>query len=145
MRLTVLVLAASGCATSAVDTAVEDPPFCESLADAGKTVSEDGSDASEGSGTLELRVITDQSDDIFDPLYVAYRAYALEPSETGGVQTTGTTSGDGLVERKLGAGDWDFEATWTRGSTTCTATMEALTVDSGRTTHACVLLTCPEE
>jgi len=102
------------------------------------------STAAAGSGTLDLRVITDQSDDPHDPYYVAYRNYTLEPALTGGVQTTGSTSGDGLVEKTLGAGVWKFEATWTRGSTTCLAASEELLVNDGETTHACLVLTCPQ-
>lgn len=145
MRLTALAFVALGCSTTGTDTGFVDPPFCESLVDGGTTVIEDGSDAAAGSGSLALRILTDQSDDPFDPLYVAYRDFALEPSGTGGVQTIGKTTGDGLVEKTLGAGPWDFEATWTRGSTTCTATMEELEIEEARTTNACVILTCPVE
>jgi len=145
MRLTILALSALGCGPTYIDTGLADPPFCESLTDGGKTVLEDGSEASAGSGSLHLRVITDQSDDMFDPYYVAYRAFSLEPSETGGVQTTGNTNGDGLVDKTLGEMPWDFEATWTRGSTTCSAVMNGLEIQEGKTTNACVVLTCPEE
>lgn len=131
------------CQTATYDSADVEPEFCSDPSFGGQSYTEEGSDASAGSGTLSIRVITDQSDDPFDPYYVAYRAYALEPSETGGVQTTGTTSGDGLVEKTLGAGTWDFEATWTRGSTTCSAVAEALVVEELKTTYACVVLTCP--
>lgn len=138
-----LVLAIAGCQTYSTDTAGEEPEFCSDVSFGGQSWVEDVSDASAGSGTLSIKVITDQSDDPSDPYYVAYRSYALEPTETGGVQTIGTTSGDGLVEKTLGAGLWDFEATWTRGSTTCVAVAEALAVEEVKTTHACVVLTCP--
>lgn len=142
MRLLPL-FALLGCTTSTYDSADVEPEFCSDPSFDGMTESIEGSDAGAGSGTLNIRVITDQSDDPNDPFYVAYRAYALEPTETGGVQTTGTTSGDGLVSKNVGAGLWNFEATWTRGSTTCSAIATAIPVEEGMTTSACVVLTCP--
>jgi hypothetical protein len=129
---------------AATDSDMAPPPFCTVAEHDGEMWLDETSAAASGSGSLDLRVITDQSEDVNDPFYVAYRNYTLEPTETGGVQTTGTTSGDGLVQKTLGAGIWTFEATWTRGSTTCLATTEALLIESGQTTHACVVLTCPE-
>ena len=143
MRFVFVALLALACDASNTDTGFEEPPFCVDLADGGKTVLAEGSEASSGSGTLSLRVITDQSDDPFDPLYVAYRDFALEPADVGGVQTTGQTNGDGLVSETLGAGSWNFEATWSRGSTVCTAELGDIAVESGQTTSACVVLTCP--
>jgi hypothetical protein len=137
------LLLAACAGNQAADSAVE-PEFCSLPEFDGEMWFEPVSDAADGSGTLDLRVITDQSEDVNDPFYVAYRNYTLEPTETGGVQTTGTTTGDGLVQKTLGAGIWTFEATWTRGSSTCLATTDALLINSGETTHACVVLTCPE-
>lgn len=138
----ILVLLPACTGTAAVDSDTA-PEFCTVIEHDGEMWLEPVSDAAAGSGTLDLRVITDQSEDVNDPYYVAYRAYALEPAETGGVQTTGSTSGDGLVQKTLGEGVWTFEATWTRGSVTCIATTDALLINSGETTHACVVLTCP--
>lgn len=143
MRLFWPVLLLAACEPYQRDSTPEEGEFCSTLDDGGAQELADGSDAAAGSGSLELRVITDQSDDPRDPYYVAYRAYSLEPSQTGGVQTTGKTTGDGLVVKTLGAGTWDFEATWTRGSTTCTASMPELVLESGKTTSACAVLTCP--
>lgn len=140
-RLPLLALVA--CSTYTADSAEEEPEFCSDPSFGGLYETTDGSEAGTGSGTLNIRVITDQSDDPYDPYYVAYRAYALEPTEVGGVQTTGTTTGDGLVSKNVGAGLWSFEATWTRGSTTCSAVATGIPVEEGKTTSACVVLTCP--
>ncbi len=143
-RLAALTLLAAACTgTQSLDSETE-PEFCTVTAHDGEMWMEATSTVADGSGALDLRVITDQSEDVNDPFYVAYRNYALEPTATGGVQTTGTTSGDGLVQKTLGAGIWTFEATWTRGSVTCVAATEALLINSGETTHACVVLTCPQ-
>lgn len=142
-RLPFLLLLTAACDTNAGLDSDTAPEFCTVVEHDGEMWLDATSDAATGSGSLDLRVITDQSDDVNDPYYVAYRNYALEPAETGGVQTTGTTSGDGLVQKTLGAGVWTFEATWTRGSVTCVAATDALLINSGETTHACVVLTCP--
>jgi hypothetical protein len=117
--------------------------FCSTLDD-GNTYEDYGSaEVGAGSGSLNARVITDQSEEVRDPFYVAYRPYTLEPVETGGVQTKGSTTGDGLVEKTLGVGNWDFEVTWTRGSTTCVAAMQFPILEQ-QTTRVCVVMTCPE-
>ena len=143
MRTPVLFLFLAACAPEVVQTVDTAAAFCDTLDDADGVWMEEVSDASANSGSLDLRVITDQADDPHDPLYVAYRAYSLEPAETGGVQTTGTTNGDGLVQKTLGIGTWDFQATWTRGAVTCTAIMNDGLIVEAQTTHACVVLTCP--
>ncbi len=145
MMSLVPVLLFASCAATDTETAEPEPEFCSDATFDGATLEEEGGDANPGSGTLKVRVITDQSDDVNDPYYVAYRTYALEPARTGGVQTIGTTSGDGLVEKTLGAGIWDFEASWTRGSRTCLAVNEEITVREGKITQACVVLTCPQD
>lgn len=143
MRSVPILVVLLACDTATVDTEDSGANFCQTLDDGDAVWMEEASDAGAGSGSLDLRVITDQADDPHDPYYVAYRAYSLEPAETGGVQTTGQTNGDGLVQKTLGAGTWNFEATWSRGSVTCTATMLELAITEGQTTHACVVLTCP--
>ncbi len=131
------------CAPQEVDTAVDlEVAFCDVVDDAGEWKQEEGADVASSSGRLYARVITDQSEDPRDPVYVAYRDYTLEPAETGGVQTVGKTTGDGIVEKTLGVGTWLFKATWSRGSTTCSASLE-VPIASETTTYACALLSCP--
>lgn len=137
-----LLLACSGPpGSSDTDTSVRTDDFCASLDDGGRwsTASGGGSGAS---GALRLRVLTNASDDPRDPLYVAFKDYTLENTETGGLQTTGTTSGDGLVDELLGEGPWWFRAAYARGSATCTAELE-FDIVAGDTTTACAVMTCP--
>jgi hypothetical protein len=142
MPFALLLLACPGTSSSAVgDTSVLSDAFCASLSDGGRwsTTSGGGSGAS---GALQLRVITNASDDPRDPLYVAFKDYTLENTATGGVQTTGTTSGDGLVDELLGEGPWRFRAAYARGSATCTAEL-SFDISAGDTTVACAVMTCP--
>ena len=139
-----LALFAVACSPDFVDSSEGDAAaFCSTVEEAGTWEQIVDQEVSASSGVLWVRLITDQSDDPRDPYYVAYRAYALEPAETGGVQTTGSTTGDGIIEKTLGVGNWAVEATWTRGSTTCTAEA-TLPVDEQTMTRGCILLTCPE-
>lgn len=140
LPLTLLACASAG-AGGGSDTATPGDDFCASLDDGGRSLVEAGG-GSGASGALSLRVITSASDDPRDPMYVAFRDYTLENTETGGVQTTGATSGDGLVDELLGAGPWQFRAALTRGSTTCTAELD-VTIEAGATTRACAVMTCP--
>lgn len=142
MRALVLVPLVA-CAPVEVDSSVDlASAFCAEVDEGGTWEQESASDVAESSGLLFARVITDESDDPRDPVFVAYRDYTLEPAETGGVQTVGKTTGDGIVEKTLGVGTWLFQATWTRGSTTCKAEME-IPIAAQTTTYACALLTCP--
>jgi hypothetical protein len=115
--------------------------FCSTLGDGGVAFSE-AVGGNETSGLLSLRVLTDQSADPKDPLYVAFKSYTLENIDSGGVKTLGKTTGDGLVSELLGAGNWAFSAAYTRGSLTCLAQMEVL-VEANSTTYGCPVMTCP--
>lgn len=131
--------ACTGPATSGVDSTAN-LDFCDSVADAGVWNQEDG--GGDGtSGLLDLLVINDAVPDPHQPEYVAYVNYTLEPTETGGVQTPGQTSGDGIVSQKLGAGQWTFKASLTRGPDACHAEME-FPIAAGNTSHACALMSC---
>jgi hypothetical protein len=128
------------------DTAVDSGPvgdtFCSTLGERGMTERVDGG-ATGASGALFVRVITSASGDVRDPLYVAFKDYSLEHVTAGGSQTTGYTSGDGLVEELLGPGIWAFRASFPRGSRTCVAEMQ-VEVQAGTTTRACAVMECPE-
>lgn len=147
MRVVPLLLLLSACAgkgassSDSGDSAALE--FCESLADGGRfTIEAVGGSSS--SGDLVMHVITNESVNVVDPMYVAFRSYTLENVVLGGVATTGTTTGDGLAEvSNLGAGEWAFEATYSRGSVLCSA---ALNVDiaAQSTTIGCVVMTCPD-
>lgn len=145
MRISLLPFAAlaacSGAATGGVDDSAGTGEFCSSLADGGQYVTfpEGGNDTS---GALVIRVLTDESTDPNDPLYVAFKSYSLQNVVSGGVKTTGQTTGDGLVDELLGAGTWAFIAVYTRGSLVCTAEIE-LPLEANSTTYGCPIMTCP--
>lgn len=131
----------SGCAAGGSEDSAAAGEFCETLEDGGQQRVVDGT-GDAASGNLEIRLVTDESVDAHDPLFVAFRPYTLENIDQGGVQTTGKTTGDGLVEEVLGAGTWAFDAAYTRGSTTCLASLD-VEVEAGMTTEACPIMSCP--
>lgn len=133
--------ACSGGGTTDVDDTSGAAEFCSTLNDGGLTqsVAEGGNDTS---GLLSLRVLTDESEDPRDALYVAFKEYTLENIDSGGVKTLGKTTGDGLVSELLGAGNWSFSAAYTRGSLTCVAQIVAL-VEPNTTTYGCPVMDCP--
>ena len=135
------LLACGGPESVDPDSGSQTDDFCLGLEDGGRVVTEDGG-ASGASGALVVRVITSETVDPRDPLYVAFKDYAMENIATGGVQTTGKTSGDGLVREVLGEGTWRFRAAYPRGSATCTAELE-IAVEAGNTSHGCAVMTCP--
>src|SRR4051812_15207708 len=113
-----LLLAACSAGSTAIDTSDSaTAEFCSTGDDAG-LVNVDDSGGNSTSGQLELRLITDAATDPHDPMYTAFKAYTLENTDMQGVQTTGETSGDGLVHELLGAGPWFFQAAYTRGAIT---------------------------
>ncbi|MDP2316665.1 MAG: hypothetical protein Q8P41_27470 [Pseudomonadota bacterium] len=141
LLLVPLFLACTGPSTKNGDDSADNGEFCSTLNDGGVTVAvaEGGNDTS---GKLSLRVLTDESTDARDPLYVAFKEYTLENVDSGGVKTFGKTSGDGLVDELLGAGNWAFSAAYTRGSLTCLAQIDAL-IEANTTTLGCPVMTCP--
>src|SRR5688500_5593439 len=75
--------------------------FCDSLNGGGTyEVLDGGGNAS--SGVVAIRLLTTESTDIHDPLYIAFKDFTLENVDAGGVQTIGKTSGDGLVSQLVG-------------------------------------------
>ncbi len=142
MLFVLSLLACGGGTTPEPDTAnTASDPFCSELSEGGVIQQEEGG-ATGASGRVFVRVITTESADPRDPLYVAFKDYAMENVVTGGVATTGKTSGDGIVEEVLGEGTWSFRAAYPRGSRVCTATLE-LPVVAGQTTRGCAVMTCP--
>ena len=142
--LGLLSLVACSDTSAPVDTAVtETHPFCDLVTDGGSTIS-DAAGGNESAGDLVIRVITSESVDPHDPLYVAFKDYTLENIDMGGVASTGKTSGDGIVSvNNLGPGDWAFRATWSRGSAICEASA-TLPVVAATTLYGCPVMSCPD-
>ncbi len=125
---------------SSGDSAAVDE-YCDTLDEGGRFSTAEGG-ATGASGLLAARVITSESEVARDPLYTAFKQYTIENVDSGGVQTTGETTGDGLVEEVLGAGTWALRVSYPRGSAACTAEIEVPIV-AGSTTNACVVMDCP--
>lgn len=144
MRSCLPLLFLTACAGTGTGTGTDDTArgeFCATLADAGTSMVEDvGGNAT--SGDLHIRVLTSESTDLRDPLYVAFKSYTIENLDSGGVKTTGKTSGDGLVDELLGAGNWHFSAAYTRGSLLCIAELD-LVLGANQTTTGCAVMVCP--
>lgn len=144
MRILLLLSLAAGCTGGGSDTDTDSAGiagFCETLNDGDTWVTAPGG-GNASSGQISLRLLTSESADPNDPLYIAFKDFSLENTQAGGVQTIGSTSGDGLVEQQVGAGTWAFRASYTRGSTTCLAEME-LPVEGDTTTYGCPVMRCP--
>ena len=58
------------------------------------------------SGAVAGHMLTDESDDIHDPNFVADVEYTLENTDVGGTQQQGQTDGDGYFTEILGEGNW---------------------------------------
>lgn len=141
LPLLALLAACTGAGTGTTDDSAGAGEFCSTLADGGATETVDGG-GNASSGLIQIRVLTSESSDPKDPLYVAFKSYSLENVDSGGVKTIGQTSGDGLVEELLGAGTWRFSAAYTRGSLTCLAVVDVV-AEPNTTTHGCAVMACP--
>jgi hypothetical protein len=145
MRIASLLLVALGAGCTgggpSSDDSAASTEFCSTLNDGGTYETADGGGNST-SGQLSLRVLTSESTDPRDALYVAFKDFTLENVDSGGVKTTGKTSGDGLVSELLGAGNWHFSAAYTRGATTCLAEID-VPVTANTTTSGCPVMVCP--
>ncbi len=144
MRIALVLFGGLGCSgptDSSLDDTADDGGFCSSIADGGATTTEPiGGNTT--SGHLTLRMLTSESIDPYDPLYVAFKDYTLESIDSGGVKTTGKSTGDGLVDVQLGAGNWRFSGAYIRGSLTCLAEIDVL-LEPNTTTYACAVMACP--
>ncbi len=141
LALPVLLLAGCNKTTDKETGDTSPPEFCEQLTDAGKYENDVGGSAT--SGDLTMRLITNEDVDIRNPLYIAFKDYTLENIETGGIQQTGQTTGDGLAYIPgLGPGTWLFRASFARGSRICTAEIEIpITVE--QMSIGCAVMICP--
>jgi hypothetical protein len=115
-------------------------PFCEKMEDANSYVVEDGSDSTT-SGTVEGRIITDESDDLHDPQWVGFLDYTVDNTDVGGTQQQGETSQDGSFIEVLGEGHWNFKISATQAGYSCSNELEFL-VEAGGTTQVCVDVNC---
>ena len=136
------LLALSLACTSSTDTDSSEPvlPFCEKMEDGNSYVIEDGG-SSTTSGTVEGRVITDESENLHDPQWVGYLDYTVDNTDVGGTQQQGETQQDGSFIEVLGEGHWNFKISATQAGYSCANELEFL-VEAGRTTQLCIDVNC---
>ena len=138
---TLLSLLLVACHEEEGDTGVQVTPFCYSLEDGDSWMFE-GEGGGETSGRFEGNLITDYSDDIFDPDYVAYVEYVVENLDIGGTtQQYGHTDNVGIFEGSGAPGLWAFTAGTQVGDATCSAYTE-FQVEVGTTTRVCAVMHC---
>ena len=112
--------------------------FCEALDDGGSVQQHGEGDSLRG--VIVVRLLTDQSDAVTDPVYVAFKSYTLESAHT---RIQGETSGDGMVLACVASGDWFFEAApLSRGDETCTAELEIPVGGAETTSFGCAVMSC---
>jgi hypothetical protein len=144
--MTLLALFLTACTTTTgPKESVDSGPlgFCEKVSDGGSYEAADR-EGSASSGDLVVKMITVEDVDIRNPLYIAFKDYTLENTDTGGIQQTGQTSGDGIASiTGLGPGNWSFQASFARGSRICTAVL-SVPVAAGQRTTGCVVMSCPD-
>ncbi len=135
------MLLVPGCHEENTDTGQSLPPFCYSLED-GETWRFEGSGGGETSGSFDGNLITDFSEDIFDPDYVAYVEYVVENLDVGGTtQQYGRTDNVGIFQGTGAPGLWAFTAGTQVGDATCSAYTE-FQVEVGTTTRVCAVMHC---
>ncbi len=144
MNLLALFLTACTASTGSKESLDSGPPgFCEKISDGGAYEAEDR-EGSGSAGDLVVKMVTVEDVDIRNPLYIAFKDYTLENTDTGGIQQTGQTSGDGIATiTGLGPGNWSFQASFARGSRICTAEL-SVPVTGGQLTTGCVVMSCPD-
>ena len=110
------------------------------MEDADTFLISDGGDSS-SSGTVEGRLITDESSDLHDPQWVGFLDYTIDNIDVGGTQQQGETQQDGSFIEVLGAGNWNFKISATVAGYTC-ANEVAFSVEAGRSTEICIDIDC---
>ena len=145
MRNSIFILSLPFFSLSCTNTTSEDSsepvlPFCEKMEDANSYVIEEG-EGSTTSGTVEGRVITDESEDLHDPQWVGFLDYTVDNTDVGGTQQQGETEMDGSFIEVLGEGHWNFKISATQAGFSCSNELEFL-VQAGGTTLVCVDVNC---
>ena len=136
----ILSVSVSCTATTVTDTSDQVLPFCEKMEDANSYVIDDGGNSTT-SGTVEGRVITDESESLHDPQWVGYLDYTVDNIDVGGTQQQGETQQDGSFVEVLGAGHWNFKISASQAGYSCANELEFL-VEAGRTTQLCIDVNC---
>lgn len=138
---------ALGCGTEdgADDTGSPDPGeldlFCTDVSQA-NTYDIKAGGATGANGTLYARLITDESEDIHNPNYVAKVTYILENIDVGGSPRYGESDNAGDIIATLGAGRWRVQTSNTRvAGLNCYNDVEFV-IEAEQTTYLCLDVNC---
>lgn len=135
-----LGLGSCGGSGDQVDTSAADLPFCEKVMDANTQEGAEGG-GNGASGYVFGRLLTDVTEDLHDPQFVAFVEYALENTDVGGAQRQGESDQEGTFTEYLGEGNWHIRISAFKGGYHCNTEMD-FTVAAGDTTNLCIDMQC---
>ena len=136
-----LMLTLLGCGdkdTGNPDIIPSEEQYCMSLEDVGTINTFDSGD-SQCCGDIEVQLIVDKPN-IRDPASIANQGFTIVNPTIGAGEQYSTSNEIGLIERNLGAGEWEL---YVENDFDCTAEL-TIQVEAGVRTQHCLLLECPE-
>ena len=118
--------------------------FCEDVADGGSFEIEDNVNASidGANGSLVARIVTDESEDIHNPNYVANVIYVIENLDVGGSPRYGESDITGEIAATLGEGNWHIQISNNRVAGFDCYNQADFTIEAGRSTFLCMDVNC---
>ena len=140
--LALALVGTAGCGGKDEETDIE-LPFCFTFDDADSYELDDLDEPDPASGEIWGRLVTDESDDVDDPSFVAFVEYTLENVDVQGAPQLGETDDEGEFTERVGAGTWLLQLSARQGSYTCANELE-LVVEPGKLTVACVDVGCEQ-
>ena len=118
--------------------------FCEDVVDGGTYELEQSSSSSidGANGSLIARIVTDESDDVHNPNYVANVTYVIENLDVGGSPRYGESDITGEIAATLGEGNWFIQISNNRVAGYDCYNEADLVIEAGMTTFLCLDVNC---
>ena len=137
---TVALLGLLACGDKDSGTTITDDPevFCSTIEEDGANNTYEDVD-SQSSGRIEVQLIVDLPN-TRDLAYIGNQNYTLQNPTIGSGEQFATSNGLGLIEKTVGAGQWEL---YVENDFDCTAEL-TIDVEAGVRTEHCLLLVCPE-
>ena len=120
--------------------AVRADEFCFGMEDSNDWMFEE-LDEDPSSGQIWGRLVTDESDDLYDPNLVAFVDYTLQNIDVGGSAQRWSTDENGEFEERVGEGNWRLRLSAIKGGYRCENDIE-VPVKAGQLTVLCVDVGC---
>lgn len=138
--IALILMSVLACADKETDSLITNDTevFCDTLEEVGLVNSYDDVD-SQSSGRIEIQLIVDLPN-TRDLAYIGNQSYTLQNPSIGSGEQYATSDGLGLIEKTLGAGEWEL---YVENDFDCTAEL-TIQVEAGVRTQQCLLLECPE-